>query len=385
MRYNVSFSGISYFMVLILFLLPTTATSQCTGIISRAWVDSVQGGYDWCIDQTMRGCPPGGLADIGGADGFLIREYGRERASELVVHPCSIPLNQALLNISTDLGPACNAELRQIARLSLARIEEDLAQQCNVLAPCDQLIQREVSSLTPGEREKMDTQCCPVSIPSYRERVQRAFDNRADRWTEACVVQRLCEYDPTIIGDLSGIQVDRVRGLVEHIAEFDGGEWTHRTVRRGGFEGDGIVIDDYSSCDKAAQAFVHEVGHLRSQNRSDLVSTETEARIRGAEYRSYIETADRQISRRQRQCIAYNIEKFETIDTNDPEEYAVSQRPGWNAHNYAERDGHFYTLWRNRSDPTEFVWRRSRRGDRFQTGTGGISASTIDTSSWSCN
>lgn len=377
--------GMSCFVVIILTHLPTDAFSQCTGIISRSWVNNVQGSYNWCTSQTMRRCPPGGLADIGGVDGFLIREYGRKRASELVVHPCSIPLNQALLNINVDLGPAFNAQLRQIAQLSLAKIEADLSRQCNILAACDQLVERDVSSLTSREREKMNSQCCPVSTPSYRERVQRAFDSRADKWTEACVIQRLCEYDPMIIRDLNEVRVKRVRGLVEHIAEFDGNDWEHRTIRRGGFEGDGITIDDYSSCDIAAQSFVHEVGHLRSANRGNLVSTETEARLRDTEYRNFIESGDRRLSRRQRQCIAYHVEKLETVDTEDPEEYAVSQRPGWDAHNYAERNGRFYTLWRKRDNPAEFVWQRSRRGDRLQTGTGGMSTSVVETSSWRCN
>lgn len=376
-----------------LWLTASPSLGQCGGLINSTWTNSVKGSLKWCMGQQLRRCPPGALSGIGGADGFIIEKFGRQKAEELVVHACHIPLNGALLNISTDLGPACNAENARLADRALAIIESDLKEKCGIKTikeeKCDKLL-RGAGNLNTSEVEYVKKSCCANQGISFEDAnlvLRRHIENTGDNWSDSCVMERLCRYDPQIVTDLRegildengvrrDIEVDSVDTSYEIVDEYDGQTWTRSEIPRAGgtnADGRGFEIFSHYDCDRAAVTFVHEYTHV-TRRHVYSPQAETEATVEDLKAQNFLENGRRTITPRQRQCAAflYDANVYDYGFSSDSDEHRLERD--------TLSDGVIVI------DPvTETgTFREAVSGDRVSTGWRSGEARRIDFSSWNC-
>lgn len=81
----------------------------------------------------FRQCSSGNLIDIGGVDGFLIREYGEDLAGRMTLHSCARVLNGGLsMYYFEHYATSCRLQGRAIADTAYSIIQSDLESFCGV-------------------------------------------------------------------------------------------------------------------------------------------------------------------------------------------------------------------------------------------------------------
>lgn len=265
---------------------------------------------------------------------------------------------------------------------------------------CDELYSKNVSELSSADRASLASSCgCDVgnaglSPREERERSRRQYLDLSERntpWNPSCVVEKLCEFDPSIVdwlregsvangsgpnndGTQIGIPISRVRGLINYQSKFQNGEWQTYSTPMGGMtyecsERDqrgctpeiGIDINHFYNCEEAAKAIVHETTHTKQfdQNNRNIVdfdwrAWELEADLEG---RRFLETSGQMVE--SAECTAYKREQ----NTND---YPFGNRDGERV--IGRRPGQALVERVDDSGSTTIEWVEAAEGDAYQSG-----------------